>query len=114
MRERRSEVRLLCSALIQVRLESSGKPAKIGANLEEISPSGACVLLEQPVETGAEISLLCRSRKFRGIVRYCIHHEIGYFAGIQFAGCKWSRELYEPEHLVDPTQVALSRPTPHC
>jgi hypothetical protein len=112
MRERRLEIRLLCSDLIRVRLEGAAG-REIDANLEDISPSGACVLLEQPVAAGAAISLLCRKRKFRGVVKYCVHHEIGYLAGVQFdAGHKWSRELYEPKHLVDPTRVKPPRPLP--
>lgn len=104
MKERRAELRLWCSDLIKVRLQ--GQSAELTANLEEISPSGACVQLEQPVSAGAGITLWLGRREFKARVVYCIHNEIGYFAGLEFeAGQKWSRQIYEPKHLLDPTQV---------
>ena len=104
MRERRAEPRLWCSDLIQVRLESES--AELTANLEDISPSGACVQFEEPVPAGARVCLTLGRRKFRGQVQYCVGNEIGYFAGVQFdAGQKWSRKLYEPKHLLDPSRV---------
>jgi len=94
-----------CSDLIHVRLEGAW-PEDLIANLEDISPSGARVQFEQPVPAGTPIVLKLGRRKLRGEVRYCTHTEIGYFAGVQFApGYKWSREIYEPKHMLDPTQV---------
>jgi hypothetical protein len=44
--------------------------------------------------------------KFCGQVTHCTHNEIGYFVGIRFdAGKKWSRQIYEPKHLLDPMEV---------
>ncbi|HVN03207.1 MAG TPA: PilZ domain-containing protein [Bryobacteraceae bacterium] len=105
MKERRAELRLWCSDLIQVRLEGA-QPEDLIANLEDISPSGARVQFEQPVPAGTAIVLKLGRRKLHGEVKYCTHNEIGYFAGVQFEpGNKWSREIYEPKHLLDPTQV---------
>jgi hypothetical protein len=105
MKERRAELRFLCSDLIEVRLEGA-EPAELTANLEEISPSGACVQFEEAVPAGARVCLKLGRRKFRGLVQYCVSDEIGYFAGVQFdAGQKWSRKIYEPKHLLDPTKV---------
>lgn len=112
MMERRTQGRLWCSDLIRVRLEGARR-AELQANLENISPSGACVLLEEPLPVGTTVVLVCRRRRFWGTVRYCVHHEIGYFAGVQFAaGQKWSLELYEPKHLLDPTRVSPRRSSP--
>ncbi len=109
MQERRAEPRLLCSDLIGVRLEGAG-PAELTANLEDISPSGACVLLEQPAAPGARISLRLGRRRLRGRVQYCVHHEIGYFAGVRFdSGQQWSRKIYTPKHLLDPARLAGRR-----
>jgi hypothetical protein len=107
MKERRAEPRLWCSDLIQVRLEGGGgEPAELIANLEEISPSGACLQFEQPVLAGARLCLKLGRRKFRGQAQYCTHNEIGYFVGVRFdAGRKWSRQLYKPKHLLDPRRV---------
>jgi hypothetical protein len=102
MIERRAEPRLLCSDLIHLRLAGAER-ADLTANLEDISPSGACVLVEEPLPIGTAVCLVCHQCQFSGQVRYCIHNEIGYFAGIRFdAGQKWSREEYEPAHLLDP------------
>jgi hypothetical protein len=102
MKERRAEPRLWCSDLIQVRLESG----ELTANLEDISPSGACLQFEQPVPVGTCLSLTLGRHMFRGRVAHCTHHEIGYFVGVRFdAGQKWSREIYAPRHLLDPAQV---------
>jgi len=104
MKERRAEPRMWCSDLIKVRLEAES--AELMANLENISPSGACVQFEQPVPAGARLCLVLGRHKFRGQVQYCVRNEIGYFAGVQFdAGRKWSRLIYEPKHLLDPMQV---------
>src|ERR1700683_4077432 len=114
MIERRAETRLLCSDLIKIRLEGV-PPREITANLEDISPSGAGLLLEEPLPLDAGVCLLCRGCRLWGEVKYCVHNEIGYFVGVRFrAGQKWSRELYEPQHLVDPTQVLPSRRLPIC
>jgi len=103
MSERRAEARLLCSDLIKVRLEGA-TPAELMGNLEDISPSGACLQFEQPLAEGTRLTLHLGRRRFKGQVKYCFHHEIGYFAGVQFdPGYKWSRKVYEPKHLLDPT-----------
>jgi hypothetical protein len=111
MKERRAEPRLWCSDLIKVRLDcAGGEPAELTANLEDISPSGACVQLEQPVPVGARLCLMLGRHRFRGRAMHCTHHEIGYFVGVRFdAGRKWSRKIYEPRHLLDPARVAKSR-----
>src|SRR5580692_676937 len=98
---------MLCSDLIRVRLEIPGAaPAELRANLEDISPSGACVLFEQSVPAGARLCLSLGRYKFRGQVMHCTHHEIGYFVGVQFdTGKVWSRKVYEPRHLLDPARV---------
>ena len=103
--EKRTEARLWCSDLIKVRVEDA-QNAELTGNLEDISPSGACVQLEQPVEVGARVCLMLQRRRFKGQVRYCVKDEIGYFAGIQFdTGRLWSRKLYTPKHLLDPARL---------
>ncbi len=107
MTERRVEPRLWCSDLIKVRIEIAGRePMEVTANLEDISPSGASVLFEQAVPAGARLCLALGRHKFRGRVTHCTRNEIGYFVGVRFdPERKWSREIYEPQHLLDPAQV---------
>ena len=109
MDEKRAEPRLLCSDLIDVRLEGAN-PSEITANLEDISASGACLQLEQPVDTGCQVTLQLGRHSFMGQVKYCVHNAVGYFAGVQFqAGQKWSRKLYKPKHLLDPARLLKRR-----
>jgi hypothetical protein len=107
MRERRAEPRLWCSDLIRVRVDCAGtEPAELVANLEDIAPSGACLQFEEPVAAGARLCLMLGRYKFRGQVTHCAHNEIGYFVEVRFdAGRKWSRQLYEPKHPLDPRRV---------
>ena len=107
MTERRVEPRLWCSDLIQVRIEIAGsEPMEVTANLEDIAPSGASVLFEQAVPAGARLCLALGRHKFRGQATHCTRNEIGYFVGVRFdAERKWSRKIYEPQHLLDPARV---------
>jgi len=112
--ERRAETRLLCSDLIKISVEGE-ETREFMVNLEDISASGACLQLEEPLARDTSVCLLLGRWRFRAKVKYCIQNKIGYFAGVQFhARQKWSRERYEPKHLLDPTQVAPSRPLPVC
>ena len=111
MRERRADARLWCSDLIAVRPEGA-EPVELVANLEDISPAGACVQFEQPVPAGARLCLMLGRHRFRGQVTHCTHNEIGYFVGVRFdTGRKWSSKIYKPKHLLDPAQVPARRPT---
>jgi len=112
MNDRRAEPRLLCSDLIPVRLELD-EPVELIANLEDISPSGACIQFEDRVPAGTRISLKLGRHRFRGTVMYCAEHETGYFAGVRFdAGRKWSIEVYKPRHLLDPMTLGVRRSKP--
>ena len=107
MPDRRAEFLLLCSDLVKIRLESV-HPGPLLANLEDISSSGACLQLDRPLTVGTGISFRLGRHKFRGRTRYCLHNEIGYFVGIQFdASRKWSQDIYEPKHLLDPRRLFL-------
>ena len=99
MNERRVEQRFMCSDLVTVELENQGQT--VVANLEDISPSGACLEMQQAVHTGAKMVLHCSGCRLRGEVRYCVFHQTGYQVGLQLTECRWSKENYEPQHLLD-------------
>jgi hypothetical protein len=102
MTERRSEPRFMCADLVTVRVGDAEGPRELVANLEDISPSGACVQMETAVREGADIEILCANCRLKGQVRYCRFTELGYDVGIAFAERKsWNKRRYKPEHLLE-------------
>ena len=109
MKDRRTEPRVLCADMVDVSWREGSRRRRAMGLLEDISESGACFQMESPVPVGAELEWRCPGGDFKGIVRYCVYREIGYFAGIQFSpGCRWSRRIYRPQHLLDPARLAAA------
>ena len=108
--ERRSEARLLCADMMEVRWKGpAGQPRRAMALLEDISGSGACLQLEGPVPLGAELLMDCHQRRLAGVVRYCVYREIGYFVGVEFeATSLWSPKDFRPQHMLDLRRLALT------
>ena len=107
MKERRIKARLLCAELIQVIWEDqSVVQRRRVANLDDISASGACIQLEQPIPDGTAITLQCGEGALAGIARHCCYRDGSYFVGIEFdEGSEWSRKDFHPKHLFDPRRV---------
>jgi PilZ domain len=106
--ERRTEVRMLCSELVRIRWEEPLANQCVAAVLEDISPSGAGLQVEAPINEGARVSIEPPNCLLHGAVRYCIFREIGYFIGVRLdEGCRWSGTFYRPEHLLDIKAVIL-------
>jgi len=103
MEDRRSEVRMLCADVVDVRwIDGAGKSHSTTGLLEDISSSGACLQLEGAAPLGADICWRSEDHEFQGKVRYCVYREIGYFVGVEFApGLTWSPGTFEPQHLLD-------------
>jgi hypothetical protein len=108
MRERRSETRMLCADMLEITWKKgAGKAHRETALLEDISHSGACLQLEQPVPLGAQLRWESPRQVFTGRVMYCVYREIGYFVGVEFDPVsKWSRSAYRPQHLLDLQRLA--------
>jgi hypothetical protein len=108
--ERRSEARMLCADMVEIRWKDrSGKQKKATALLEDIASSGACLQMEAPVPLGVEISWDSPKQFFSGYVRYCVYREIGYFLGVEFSrATKWSKQTYTPQHLLDLEKLVAS------
>jgi hypothetical protein len=107
MLERRWERRLLCADLVEIEWEDrGGSVRKTTAILEDISRSGACLQTDVPVPVEALVRVRHGRKTLEGTVSYCTYHEIGYYAGITFtAKQRWSRKVFRPKHLVDPTEL---------
>ena len=103
MRERRSEIRMLCADMVEVTWKDfTGKKRRAVGLLEDISASGACLQLESAVPLGVEIHWESPKQVFTGQVLYCVYQEIGYFVGVQFdPDSKWTKKAYRPQHLLD-------------
>jgi hypothetical protein len=100
--ERRTEPRYLCAELVRVQVKSEPWSPTEVANLEDISPSGACLQFERAVEMGADVEIRCKKCRLRGKVRHCRFAGIGWDVGVQFdRKGAWTRERFEPEHLLD-------------
>jgi hypothetical protein len=107
MIERRSEPRMLCADLVDVRWkDKSGRTQRCVANLEDISHSGACLQVDLQIPLNAVVRISYPKGEFMGVVRYCQFREIGYYVGLQFeAGSRWSTQSFRPLHLLDPRSL---------
>jgi len=96
--------------MVDVRWKNlAGETRRTKALLEDISRSGACLQLENPVPLGSEIHLKTPRREFVGAVRYCVYREIGYFVGVEFEEkSRWSPRAYKPQHLLDLQRLAAN------
>ncbi len=107
MDDRRRHPRLLCADLVQIRWSDAEGHAYGGtANLEDISVSGVCLQVEQPVPLSTKLTVYNNAVEYEGTITYCIYREIGFFIGIEFdSSSRWSIEQFSPAHLLDPTQL---------
>jgi hypothetical protein len=91
----------MCAHLVQVRIEDAGIVLEGTGNLEDISPSGACIQLDAAAREGSDVEIICAQCKLRGKVRYCRFVEIGYDIGIAFEQPQsWQPERFTPRHLL--------------
>jgi len=112
---------MLCADLVDVRWkDKTGKIRRTVANLEDISLSGACVQVDNPIPLQTTLQISYPKGELQGRVCYCIYREIGYFLGIEFEpGFRWSQRAFRPQHLLDPRRLVsrvanrISRQTSH-
>lgn len=107
MRDRRTEPRMLCADLIEVRWrDRHGCEQSVMANLEDISGSGACLQVEAPVPDDTVVRFDIPNAELEGRVRYCVFRDTGYFLGVQFEpGFRWEQHQFRPKHLFDPRRL---------
>jgi len=103
MLRERSEARMLCADLVDIRWkDKSGRGHKVTALLEDISASGACVQLDAPIPNNTVVKICLPKGQLQGSVKYCVYRDIGYFIGLQFQpDSKWSRKEFQPRHMLD-------------
>jgi hypothetical protein len=112
MNERRFEGRFLCADLVRVDwLEGEDECRTTEGVLEDISPLGACVQVEEHIPPGTGISIAAMSveeARFFGHVSYCVYRDYGYFVGIHlYDETRWSAATFEPRHLTSLAALSL-------
>jgi len=107
MLDRRIETRMLCADLVDfLWKDAHGRKKRGVANLEDISLSGACLQVDRAVPLGTTIHINYPAGELKGVVKYCVFRDIGYFLGVEFeAGMRWSQTDYQPQHLLDPRRL---------
>ena len=105
--ESRSGNRFLCSELVRLEWTSQfGRSRSATANLEEIEERGAVLQCDGPIRRGTRIRIRTPGVDLNGVVLGCTADFIGYFLEVEFVkGSRWSREVYEPAHLLDPRSL---------
>jgi hypothetical protein len=104
----RREDRELCADLVNVQWNPESGPSRNEwAILEDISPSGACLEIEEYIPPETMVSLQFKTDHCRARIKYCKFDKINYLLGVQFEqGYRWSRRKFKPEHL---TQFRLRK-----
>ncbi len=104
----RREDRELCADLVKVRWKvGSGPVQSEWAVLEDISPSGACLGLEEPIPPDTIVTLQFPKDRCQARIIYCECAKTNYLLGVEFEqGYRWSRRKFKPDHL---TQFRLRK-----
>jgi hypothetical protein len=101
-KQRRLEDRGLCADLIKMAwVPEPTLPKSDWAILGDISPSGACLEIEEPIPVNAIVVLEFGAERCEAVVQYCKYDKVNYLLGVEFKeGYRWSSNRWEPKHLV--------------
>ena len=102
MKQRRLEDRGLCADLVKMAWTSEPEfPRSDWAILGDISPSGACLEIEEPIPVNAVVELEFGADRCEAVVQYCKYDKVNYLLGVEFReGYRWSSNRWEPKHLI--------------
>ena len=102
MEQRRLEDRGLCADLIKMAwIPDMELPRIDWAILGDISPSGACLEIDEPVPVNAVVELEFGADRCQAVVQYCKYDKVNYLLGVEFSeGYRWSIARWEPKHLI--------------
>jgi len=103
VKQKRIENRDLCADLIKVSWTTDLEQPRIDwAILGDISPSGACLEIEEPIPENTIVELEFGGERCQAEVRYCKYDKVNYLLGIKFRSeYRWSSNRWEPKHLVE-------------
>ncbi|QOY90365.1 hypothetical protein [Paludibaculum fermentans] len=104
--------RYLCSKLVSIQLPAAGGAERvIDGNLEEISPCGAYLNVEEPIHTQLSMRFSCSDNQgqheFAGVVTGSSRDpDTGYYIEMQFhPGTTWSPAAFHPNHMIRASAV---------
>jgi len=111
MLDRRAEPRLLCADMVEVQwTDESGQHQQTTALLDDISPSGACLNVDNPLAIETAVVIRYSRGRLEGSVSYCFFRDIGYYVGVHFKPrTKWSPQQYRPKYLLDLKKLLTKR-----
>jgi len=95
-KNRRAEPRALTAALIEL----TDKRYDMQGVLEDLSPSGACLFVDQKLAVGTKVSLTVGEISRNATVKYRDAFENGFRVGIQFENEKWPEPIRLPVHWI--------------
>jgi len=100
--------RLLCAGLVDVRWsDRDGFPCETVANLEDLTPAGACLRIDCPIPPGTRIGVGHLVGQTEAEIRHCSRVDLGWVVGVQFlAGKSPGNRVCRPSHVVDPQSVS--------
>lgn len=108
--EQRRHDRLLCAGLVDVRWsDENGYPCETVANLDNLSPGGACLFLDSPIPKGTRVAIGHLICQVEAEIRFCSPSELGWVVGAQFlTGKTPGIRACNPRHAVDPKTITHS------
>ena len=91
MGDRRFEARTDCAEEITVQWQDQkGQIRKATCQLKDMSLSGACLRINQPIPWRTSLRITQADHDVTGKVRHCVSHGGIYYIGVRLdAGCQW-------------------------
>ena len=102
----------LCSELVSLHyVDAAGRSQRTTANLEEIGPNCASLLVEARIPRGALTTIETQGQRLQGYARGAVHEApLGWFVDVKLSpGSSWSRRRYSPEHLLSAFRTPCRR-----
>ena len=112
VKQKRFENRDLCADLVKVIWAPNFRQSCMDwAILGDISPSGACLEIDEPIPENTIVMLEFGGERCQAVVRYCKYDMVNYLLGVEFEeGYRWSSNRWEPKHLIQLCAIEADKP----
>ena len=100
MGDLRFEARIRVTDEVAVQwLDQKGQVRKVSGHLRDISLSGACLHIDQPIPWRTPLRITHVAHDVTGKVRYCTSRGATYLIGVRFdSGCEWRLPIRMPSN----------------